>query len=69
MTNKYRIRSIAFVAILTCGMASAQQLRDTFRRVKSGVVVVRSVDPEHATSGPMSQVDEDGLGSGVLIST
>ncbi|HKR59485.1 MAG TPA: trypsin-like peptidase domain-containing protein [Pyrinomonadaceae bacterium] len=63
-----RIFSVALVGLLVSQFSSAQQLRETFRRVKSAVVIVRSsvADPDPGSSG---QVDEEGLGSGVLIST
>src|SRR5678815_4354719 len=54
------------ILLLVCTSASAQQLRDTFRRVKSSVVIVRTGGDQ---SSPItSQMDDSGVGSGVLIS-
>lgn len=54
------------ILLLGCTSASAQQLRDTFRRVKSSVVIVRTGADQ---SSPItSQMDDQGVGSGVLIS-
>src|SRR5262245_28497247 len=62
-----RKRSVSFLLLLiACTTASAQQLRDTFRRVKSSVVIVRTGGD---TSSPITgQTDDSGVGSGVLIS-
>jgi S1-C subfamily serine protease len=51
-----------------CDVASGQQLRDAFRRVKSAVVVVHCRDSEGSNSPAAGATDEEGLGSGVLIS-
>jgi serine protease Do len=48
--------------------ANGQQLRDTFRRVKRSVVVVRAVERIVAPSPRQGMVSSAGLGSGVLIS-
>lgn len=46
----------------------AQQLRDSFRRVKGSVVVVHSSDAKPTDSSRPGDVADSGLGSGVLIS-
>lgn len=61
------IFSIAFIFIVIGQSAYAQQLRDSFRRVKPSVVVVHS-ETESGNSRAAGEVDEEGLGSGVLIS-
>ena len=66
MTKTYKL-SICFLLLLATGtLASAQQLRDTFRRVKPSVVIVRTGGDQ---SSPVSgYADDSGVGSGVLIS-
>ena len=49
---------------LTC----AQQLRDSFRRVKSSVVMVHTSEVRPSSSKNPGEVADSGLGSGVLIS-
>src|SRR5687768_6258586 len=60
------------VALVVFGCAAqlvhAQQLRDSFRRVKSSVVVIHTNDPRPADSSRPGEVTDSGLGSGVLIS-
>ena len=68
MPNINRTLLIVSLGLLTCDFIAAQQLSDAFRRVKPAVVVVRSFNAEHANPSSLGQVDEDGLGSGVLIS-
>jgi S1-C subfamily serine protease len=63
MTHKI---SICLILLITCTTVSAQQLRDTYRRVKTTVVLVRSGGDQ---SSPITgQTDDSGVGSGVLIS-
>ena len=58
--------SILFLILLAaCASASAQQLRDAFRRVKPSVVIVRTGGDQSPITG---QTDDAGVGSGVLIS-
>jgi serine protease Do len=66
MSKSYKV-SISFLIFLATGaLASAQQLRDTFRRVKSSVVIVRTGGDQSASIA--GQADDGGVGSGVLIS-
>ncbi|HEX6648407.1 MAG TPA: trypsin-like peptidase domain-containing protein [Pyrinomonadaceae bacterium] len=66
MTNPFKVSVCFLILIVLTAPASAQQLRDNFRRVKSSVVIVRTGGDE---SGPFSgQTDDSGVGSGVLIS-
>ena len=61
---------VAFVVFICAShLVSAQQLRDSFRRVKSSVVVVHSRDPRPTDSNRPGDVADSGLGSGVLISS
>jgi len=48
--------------------ANAQQLRDTFRRVKQAVVIVRTQEKTVAPLLRQGLTSSDGLASGVLIS-
>ena len=65
MTKIYKI-SICFLIFFASGsLASAQQLRETFRRVKTSVVIVRTGGEAAPVSG---YTDDQGVGSGVLIS-
>lgn len=62
-------RSVYLLAVLLAGapaQVGAEELRDTFRRVKSSVVVVRTAEGAYSFSG--SLLGSTGLGSGVLIS-
>ncbi|HEY3039800.1 MAG TPA: trypsin-like peptidase domain-containing protein [Pyrinomonadaceae bacterium] len=68
MASTHRIFSVVLVVLFVSHFASAQQLRDSFRRVKSAVVVVHSGAPEGPASPATVEVDQEGLGSGVLIS-
>ena len=64
--GKGRKLTVSFLILLTaCVSASAQQLRETFRRVKSAVVIVRTGGDQSPITG---QTDDAGVGSGVLIS-
>ena len=57
---------VSFLIVLTtCAFASAQELRETFRRVKSAVVIVRTGGEQSPISGLS---DDSGVASGVLIS-
>src|SRR6185369_11341479 len=60
MTKIYKI-SICFLILLAAGsLASAQQLRETFRRVKTSVVIVRTGGETAPVSG---YTDDQGVGS------
>jgi len=61
---------VALVALLCAShLVLAQQLRDSFRRVKASVVVVHSDDPKPTSSSRPGEVEDSGVGSGVLISS
>ncbi len=61
---------VALVALLYAShLVRAQQLRDSFRRVKASVVVVHSDDPKPTSSSRPGEVEDSGVGSGVLISS
>ena len=61
---------VALVVFLSAShLICAQQLRDSFRRVKPSVVVVHSSDPKPGESDRPGEVADSGLGSGVLISS
>jgi len=71
ITQMFKWSTAVLVLILMAGtsvLTNAQQLRDSFRRVKPSVVIVHA---EEARPGPArpGDVDDAGLGSGVLISS
>jgi serine protease Do len=67
MSKSYKVAVSLSIVLTTCALASAQKLRDTFRRVKPSVVIVHTgADQSALISG---QPEERGVGSGVLIST
>src|SRR5262245_35968231 len=66
MSKTYKVSISLLVLLVTCVFATAQQLRDTFRRVKSSVVIVRTGGDQSASVA--GQADDGGVGSGVLIS-
>ncbi len=62
---------VYFLALLLRGdpaQVRAEELRDTFRRVKSSVVVVKTAESIGASSFSGLMLGSTGLGSGVLIS-
>jgi serine protease Do len=60
---------VALVAFLCAPyLICAQQLRDSFRRVKTSVVVIHTSDPKPSDLTRPGEVADSGLGSGVLIS-
>jgi serine protease Do len=66
MSKSYKVSIALFVLLTSCAFARAQQLRDTFRRVKPSVVIIHiGGDQSVSIAGP---AEEQGLGSGVLIS-
>ena len=66
MSNTYKTTVIFLILFTTYSFTSAQQLRDTYRRVKSSVVIVHSGGDESSLAA--GQTDDAGVGSGVLIS-
>jgi len=61
---------VALVVVLGAShLVCGQQLRDSFRRVKTSVVVVHTSDPKPSNTNRPGEVEDSGLGSGVLIST
>ena len=61
--------AVAFVVFVCAShFVCAQQLRDSFRRVKGSVVVVHTNDPKPTNSNRPGDLANSGLGSGVLIS-
>jgi serine protease Do len=64
-----RLTMLALVCVCFCQSAYAQQLRDSFRRVKSSVVVVHTSEARPADSTRAGEVSDSGLASGVLISS
>src|SRR6185369_7008987 len=58
------------LVVLICAshLIYAQQMRDSFRRVKASVVVVHSSDAKPTDANRPGEVADSGLGSGVLIS-
>lgn len=69
---KFRYRFVLLLCLLMVAAisntASAQQLRDAFRKVNQSVVTVRTKQVEVAPSPGQVMAISDGLGSGVLIS-
>ena len=76
MDNKLRVKTkmirvlriAVFVFVCSTQVASAQQLRDSFRRVKPSVVIVHRAEAKPADSKRAGEVSDSDLGSGVLIS-
>lgn len=68
MFQKIRLTMLAFVCVCFCQSAYAQQMRDSFKRVKSSVVVVHTSEARPADSNRPGDVSDSGLASGVLIS-
>jgi len=48
--------------------AAGQQMREAYKRVKPSGVIVHDGDTQHPNSGLVGEVDDSGMGSGVLIS-
>jgi serine protease Do len=63
-----KVYALVFIFFLMSQSVSAQHMRDAFRQVKSSVVVVHSGESDSLISRTVGDVDEEGLGSGVLIS-
>ena len=66
MSKSYKVLITLLLLLTTCAFARAQQLRDTFRRVKPSVVIVHTGSDQSASF--MGQAEDRGVGSGVLIS-
>ena len=61
---------VAFILLICASqLVYAQHMRDSFRRVKTSVVVVHSSAPRPPESNRPGEVADSGLGSGVLISS
>jgi serine protease Do len=70
MSSKSSKIGVAFVVLICVShLVAAQQLRDSFRRVRASVVVIHSTDPRPTSSSRPGDVEDSGVGSGVLISS
>jgi S1-C subfamily serine protease len=69
MSKSFQAALALVVFICASHVVCAQQLRDSFRRVKASVVVVHTNDPRPTNSNRPNEVADSGLGSGVLISS
>jgi len=70
MSSKSSKFGVAFVVLICVShLVSAQQLRDSFRRVRASVVVIHSSDPRPTSTSRPGDVEDSGVGSGVLISS
>ena len=68
MCRSFKI-GVALVVLLGAShLNHAQQLRDSFRRVKASVVVIHTSDPKPSDSARPGEIADSGVGSGVLIS-
>lgn len=63
-----RLLLIPLLCAACIATAQARQLRETFRRVKQSVVVVRAMAVGESSSDEADATDEEGRGSGVLVS-
>lgn len=68
MRRSGRLLLIPWLCVVCFASTQAQQLRETFRRVKPSVVVVRAMTVGPGGSGEAGATDEEGLGSGVIVS-
>ena len=68
MCNSFKLGVALVVVVCAVDLVPAQQLRDSFRRVKSSVVVIHTSDPRPSDSSRPGEVADSGVGSGVLIS-
>lgn len=68
MKKCYQLGVALVVLLCASHLVGGQQLRDSFRRVKTSVVVVHTSDPRPTNSSRPGEVEDSGLGSGVLIS-
>jgi serine protease Do len=68
MRRSNRLLLILWLFAVCVASAQAQQLRDTFRRVKPSVVVVHVMNAGEGGPDGAGAAGDEGLGSGVLIS-
>ena len=68
MCKSFQLGVALVVLLCASHLVNAQQLRDSFRRVKASVVVVHTTDPKPTSPNRPGEVADSGLGSGVLIS-
>src|SRR6476619_4221258 len=61
--------SVLFIIAGASVLTNAQQLRDSFRRVKPSVVIVHAEEARRPGPSRPGDADDSGLGSGVLISS
>ena len=66
MSKSVTVLSAVLIVLAVWTSGSAQQLRETYRRVKSSVVIVHTGGGQAASVA--GQTDDEGVGSGVLIS-
>lgn len=68
--NWRSVYALAFLVLVAGSQtqAKAEELRDTFRRVKSSVVIVRTAENQGAAALSGWLLSSTGMGSGVLIS-
>ena len=69
MKKSFQVGVAIVVYLCASHLVCGQQLRDSFRRVKTSVVVVHTNDPKPSNSNRPGEVEDSGLGSGVLISS
>jgi len=68
MNKSFKI-GVALIAFLCAPhLIRAQQMRDSFRRVKPSVVVIHTSDRKPSDSSSPGEIADSGVGSGVLIS-
>ncbi len=60
---------VLIIIVGTSVLTNAQQLRDSFRRAKPSVVIVHAEEARRPDPSRPSDIDDSGLGSGVLISS
>jgi len=65
---KFSTAALLVLVFWSCDRVPAQQLRDSFRRAKPSVVIVHAGEAKRPGTGRSGEVDDSGLGSGVLIS-
>lgn len=68
MSKSSKIAVALVTFIYASHLISAQQLRDSFRRVKASVVVIHTDDPKPSDTSRPGEIADSGVGSGVLIS-
>ena len=68
MYKSFKIGVVLVVFLCASHLVGAQQMRESFRRVKASVVVIHTGDPKPTDSSRPGEVADSGVGSGVLIS-